>query len=110
MQRLLRQSRAGRKDGERYELLQVASGGMVFTTIQKFMPDEKVGGGAPFRSAEHHRDCRRGPPQPVRPCGRVCPAYGDALPNASFIGFTGTPIEKMTPIRGRFSATTCQHL
>ena len=32
------------------ELLQVASGGVVFTTIQKFMPDEKGGGWCPFPS------------------------------------------------------------
>ena len=57
------------------------------------------------RSAEHRRDRRRSPPQPVwlsraieQKTGEI--AYGfakylrDALPNASFIGFTGTPIEK----------------
>ena len=32
------------------ELLQVASGGVVFTTIQKFMPDEKLAGWSPFPS------------------------------------------------------------
>jgi len=75
-------------------LLQVASGGVVFTTIQKFMPDEK-GGTYPKLSDrknivviadEAHRsqyDFIDGYAKHMR----------DALPNASFIGFTGTPIE-----------------
>ena len=29
--------------------------------------------------------------QPIRLHRRICPAQRDALPNASFIGFTGTP-------------------
>lgn len=77
------------------ELLQVASGGVVFTTIQKFMPDEK-GARVPALSErrniivfadEAHRsqyDLIDGLARNLR----------DALPNASFIGFTGTPIEK----------------
>jgi type I restriction enzyme R subunit len=77
------------------ELLQVASGGVVFTTIQKFMPDEK-GARMPVLSErrniiviadEAHRsqyDLIDGLARNMR----------DALPNASFIGFTGTPIEK----------------
>jgi type I restriction enzyme R subunit len=76
------------------ELLQVASGGVVFTTIQKFMPEEK-GDRFPQLSArrnvlviadEAHRsqyDFIDGFARHLR----------DALPNASFIGFTGTPIE-----------------
>ncbi len=74
--------------------LAVQSGGVVFTTIQKFFPDEKSAG-HPLLSDrrnivviadEAHRS-----------------QYGfidgfarhmrDALPNASFVGFTGTPIE-----------------
>ena len=76
------------------ELLAVASGGVVFTTIQKFlpMPGERM----PCLSArrnivviadEAHRsqyDLIDGLARHLR----------DALPNASFIGFTGTPIEK----------------
>ena len=74
--------------------LQVASGGVVFTTIQKFMPDER-GGAHPLLSDranivviadEAHRsqyDFIDGFARHMR----------DALPNASFIGFTGTPIE-----------------
>jgi type I restriction enzyme, R subunit len=77
------------------ELLQVASGGVVFTTIQKFLPEEK-GAQVPCLSErrniiviadEAHRsqyDLIHGLARNMR----------DALPNASFIGFTGTPIEK----------------
>jgi type I restriction enzyme R subunit len=76
-------------------LLRVASGGVVFTTIQKFMPEEK-GAKMPLLSDrqnivviadEAHRsqyDLIDGLARKMR----------DALPNASFIGFTGTPIEK----------------
>jgi type I restriction enzyme R subunit len=76
------------------ELLNVASGGVVFTTIQKFFPDEN-GGKHPLLSDRHniiviadeaHRsqyDFINGFAKHMR----------DALPKASFIGFTGTPIE-----------------
>jgi len=75
--------------------LSVASGGVVFTTIQKFFPEEK-GDRHPILSDrrnivviadEAHRsqyDFIDGFARHMR----------DALPNASFIGFTGTPIEK----------------
>jgi type I restriction enzyme R subunit len=76
------------------ELLQVASGGVVFTTIQKFLPEkgEKMPELSPRRNIvviadEAHRsqyDLIDGLARHLR----------DALPNASFIGFTGTPIEK----------------
>ena len=74
--------------------LSVASGGVVFTTIQKFFPREK-GDRMPELSGrrnivviadEAHRsqyDFIDGFARHMR----------DALPNASFIGFTGTPIE-----------------
>lgn len=77
------------------QLLQVASGGVVFTTIQKFRPDGK-GERMPQLSDrrnivviadEAHRsqyDLIDGLARNMR----------DALPNASFIGFTGTPIEQ----------------
>ena len=70
------------------------SGGVVFTTIQKFFPEEK-GDRHPVLSKrrnivviadEAHRsqyDFIDGYARHMR----------DALPNASFIGFTGTPIE-----------------
>ena len=72
--------------------LAVASGGVVFTTIQKFFPEEK-GDRHPVLSErrnivviadEAHRsqyDFIDGFARHMR----------DALPNASFIGFTGTP-------------------
>ena len=74
--------------------LAVESGGVVFTTIQKFFPDEK-GDHHPLLSErrnivviadEAHRsqyDFIDGYARHMR----------DALPNASFVGFTGTPIE-----------------
>ena len=95
------------------ELLQVASGGIVFTTIQKFMPMQKdiiqpensnilqepaveyIGADIKALSErknivviadEAHRsqyDFMDGFAKHLR----------DALPNATFIGFTGTPIE-----------------
>ena len=76
------------------ELLQVASGGVVFTTIQKFLPEkgERMPELSPRRNIiviadEAHRsqyDLIDGLARHLR----------DALPQASFIGFTGTPIEK----------------
>jgi type I restriction enzyme R subunit len=83
------------KRSELKDLLKVASGGIVFTTIQKFLPEEK-GDRYPLLSErrniiviadEAHRsqyDFIDGFARHMR----------DALPNASFIGFTGTPIEK----------------
>lgn len=77
------------------EKLSVASGGVIFTTIQKFLP-ETTGAKYPELSSrrnivviadEAHRsqyDFIDGFAKNMR----------DALPNASFIGFTGTPIEK----------------
>ena len=74
--------------------LAVEAGGVVFTTIQKFFPEEK-GDRHPLLSErrnivviadEAHRsqyDFIDGFARHMR----------DALPNASFIGFTGTPIE-----------------
>ena len=74
--------------------LAVESGGVVFTTIQKFFPEEK-GNRHPLLSErsnivviadEAHRsqyDFIDGYARHMR----------DALPNASFVGFTGTPIE-----------------
>ena len=74
--------------------LSVASGGVVFTTIQKFYPEER-GDTHPSLSSrrniiviadEAHRsqyDFIDGFARHMR----------DALPNASFVGFTGTPVE-----------------
>jgi type I restriction enzyme R subunit len=75
-------------------LLQVSSGGVIFTTIQKFLPENK-GSRYPILSDrrnivviadEAHRsqyDFIDGFARHMR----------DALPNASFIGFTATPLE-----------------
>ena len=74
--------------------LHVSTGGVVFTTIQKFMPAEdepqpELSGRRNIIviADEAHRsqyDFIDGFARHMR----------DALPNASFIGFTGTPIEK----------------
>ncbi len=76
------------------DLLKVVSGGVVFTTIQKFLPDRgermpglSVRANIVVIADEAHRsqyDLIDGLARHLR----------DALPNASFIGFTGTPIEK----------------
>lgn len=88
------------------EKLQVASGGVVFTTIQKFMPEDN-GDNYPllserrniiFVADEAHRS-QYGFDAKLRKDGSGI-KYGyakyvrDALPNASFIGFTGTPVQK----------------
>jgi type I restriction enzyme R subunit len=94
-QELLRQPpvQAGNRSHLR-ELLSVSAGGVVFTTIQKFFPEER-GDRHPILSErrnivviadEAHRsqyDFVDGFARHMR----------DALPHASFIGFTGTPIE-----------------
>jgi type I restriction enzyme R subunit len=92
-----------------HELLAVASGGVVFTTIQKFMPETK---GKRFEKLSdrqniiviadeaHRSQYEFGSHIVKRKDGTRYIAHGlavnlrDALPNASFIGFTGTPIEK----------------
>jgi type I restriction enzyme, R subunit len=88
------------------KILNKASGGVIFTTIQKFSPEST--------SSEHpvltdrrnvvvivdeaHRSQYGFKAKVDKKTGDI--AYGfakylrDALPNASFIGFTGTPIEK----------------
>ena len=98
--------------------LAVASGGVVFTTIQKFFPPSPP---APLPEEEGRN---RSSPQPSPASGRgggmdalsdrrnivviadeahrsqydfidgFARHLRDALPNASFVGFTGTPIEK----------------
>lgn len=106
---LLRQTpkQADSRDSLR-ELLSVESGGIVFTTLQKFAPDEDTGempcltdrtnvivmadeahrsqygfGAAMSQQKDHNGEVKYGFAKYVR----------DALPNASFIGFTGTPVE-----------------
>ncbi len=87
------------------EALWVASGHIVFTTIQKFLP-EANGGRYPavtdrrnviVIADEAHRSQYGFAGKLDEDTGEM--AYGfarhlrDALPNASFIGFTGTPVE-----------------
>ncbi|MBF0290632.1 MAG: type I restriction endonuclease subunit R [Nitrospinae bacterium] len=76
------------------KLLQVASGGVIFTTIQKFMPEEK-GDKFPTLSERHNivviaDEAHRSQYDFIDGFARH---MRDAVPNASFIGFTGTPIE-----------------
>jgi len=94
------------------ELLKVAGGGIVFTTIQKFFPEDgasnydllserkniivvadeahrsQYGFGAKTRIVKNN-----GQEEAITRYG-FAKYLRDALPNASFIGFTGTPIEK----------------
>lgn len=90
------------------QLLSVESGGIVFTTMQKFAPEE----GAMTMDAlttrknvivmadEAHRTQYGFQAEIQKGNANVAAKYGyakymrDALPNASFIGFTGTPVEK----------------
>lgn len=95
------------------DLLKVASGGIVFTTIQKFQPDE----GNVYEmlserkniiviADEAHRTQYGFKPKSIDvkdDNGNVVGqklVYGfakymrDALPNATYLGFTGTPVEK----------------
>lgn len=94
--------------------LDVASGGVIFTTIQKFSPDERGGDydvisprrNIVFIADEAHRSQYGLQARVVKTTDKATgeagayTAYGfakylrDALPNASFIGFTGTPIDK----------------
>lgn len=111
---LLRQQPAQAADrADLKDKLNVASGGVVFTTIQKFAPD-KPGGeyevisprrNIVFIADEAHRSQYGLSARVVKTKDKetgeegAYTAYGfakylrDALPNASFIGFTGTPIE-----------------
>ncbi|MBX3427118.1 MAG: type I restriction endonuclease subunit R [Pirellulales bacterium] len=106
---LLRQKPTQADDRDEVKkLLAVASGGVVFTTLQKFAPDDDPELGAktyPVLSDrrnivviadEAHRS-QYGHYAKAKKTGEI--SYGftkhlrDALPNASYLGFTGTPIE-----------------
>ena len=77
------------------EKLAVASGGVVFTTIQKFMPENT---GETYPQLSNRRNIVVIADEAHRSQYDFIDGYAkhmrDALPNASFIGFTGTPIEK----------------
>lgn len=89
------------------ELLKVSGGGVIFTTIQKFSPEE----GNIYETLSERTNIVVVADEAHRSqygfSGRVVETddgseirYGnakylrDALPNASYVGFTGTPIEK----------------
>lgn len=89
----------------RQRLAERAAGGIIFTTVQKFAPDEK-GGEHPVLnerrniiviSDEAHRT-QYGLNARMNEEGLYTYGYAkymrDAIPNAAFIGFTGTPIEE----------------
>jgi len=92
---LLRQKpvQAADRDDLRKKLA-VASGGVVFTTIQKFMPGEK---GDQYPELSDRRNIVVIADEAHRSQYDFIDGFArhmrDALPNASFIGFTGTPIE-----------------
>jgi type I restriction enzyme, R subunit len=74
--------------------LAVASGGVVFTTIQKFMPDSS---GEKYPQLSNRSNIVVIADEAHRSQYDFIDGYAknmrDALPKASFIGFTGTPIE-----------------
>jgi type I restriction enzyme R subunit len=108
-QELLRQKPVQAETREKLrELLQVSSGGIIFTTIQKFFPEEDTNK-YPLLSNrkniviiadEAHRSQYGFRLKIPKNIDETTLKYGyakyvrDAVPNATFIGFTGTPIEK----------------
>jgi len=93
---------------ELQEKLRVSSGGIVFTTIQKFFPEEdrekypmlSERDNIVVIADEAHRSQYGFSAKVLSKKDKTLITYGyakylrDALPKASFIGFTGTPIEK----------------
>ncbi len=90
------------------ELLKTSGGGIIFSTIQKFLPES---GGNEYEKLsdrrniivivdEAHRSQYGFRAKISEKEGKILHTYGfakylrDAIPNASFIGFTATPIEK----------------
>jgi len=75
-------------------LLQVASGGVIFTTIQKFLPEVR---GDTYPLLSERRNIVVIADEAHRSQYDFIDGYArhmrDALPNACFIGFTGTPLE-----------------
>ena len=75
-------------------LLRVASGGVIFTTIQKFSVEER---GSFFPRLSDRRNVIVIADEAHRSQYDFIDGFArnlrDALPNATFIGFTGTPIE-----------------
>ncbi|MEJ5199157.1 MAG: type I restriction endonuclease subunit R [Anaerolineae bacterium] len=77
------------------QLLSVQAGGVVFTTIHKFFPETQ---GDRHPTLSHRRNIVVIADEAHRSQYDFINGFArhmrDALPNASFIGFTGTPIEK----------------
>lgn len=93
---LLRQSPVKAESREQLRsLLQRASGGVVFTTIQKFMPEQARGR---FPALSTRRNIVVISDEAHRSQYGLVSGFAshlrDALPNASFVGFTATPIER----------------
>lgn len=107
------------------EYLRVASGGVVFTTIQKFQPDdgsniyellsdrtnivviadEAHRSQYGFSAKEVDVKDSEGNVTGKRTVYGFAKYMRDALPNATYLGFTGTPIEKRTSTRLLFLVT-----
>ena len=106
---LLRQTPVQAEDrGDLKKLLKTEGGGIIFTTIQKFAPEE---GSSVYETLserrniivmadEAHRSQYGFAAKTIEKEDQAVIKYGfakylrDGLPNASFIGFTGTPIER----------------
>jgi type I restriction enzyme, R subunit len=94
-QQILRQAPVQAEDRpDLQRLLRVASGGVVFTTIQKFLPEKDQR----YPRLSERRNIVVIADEAHRSQYDFIDGFArhmhDALPNASFIGFTGTPIEK----------------
>ena len=92
---LLRQKPEHARDGAHLrKLLEVASGGVIFTTIQKFLPERNTGA---FPMLSERRNIVVIADEAHRSQYDFIDGFAkhmrDALPKASFIGFTGTPID-----------------
>src|SRR5579885_1099779 len=92
---VLRQSPVQAADREHLKsLVQVSSGGIVFTTIQKFMPEKS----SKYPELSDRRNIIVIADEAHRSQYDFIDGFAkhmrDALPNATFIGFTGTPIAK----------------
>jgi type I restriction enzyme R subunit len=92
---ILRQKPVQAADREHLKkLLAVGSGGIVFTTIQKFFPEKK---GAKYPELSNRKNIIVITDEAHRSQYDFIDGFArhirDALPHASFIGFTGTPIE-----------------
>lgn len=92
---LFRQTpKRARNRNELQEYLKVASGGIIFTTIQKFFPQN---GHSKYPQLSDRKNIVVIADEAHRSQYEFITGFArhirNALPNASFIGFTGTPIE-----------------